>query len=98
MDYQRCQHRFTILYPLPEGIRGYFSDRVTSTVAVGIDQASIRCTVESPLDPLAAKGVLCLLVRVPHRQRVQVKKARLTGVGLFRDLHRDACQLGLVGE
>jgi hypothetical protein len=38
MDYQRCKHRFTILYrPLPEGIRGYFSDNVASAVNIGID-------------------------------------------------------------
>ncbi len=42
MDYQRCEHLFTILYRLlTEGIRGYFSDDVSCTVNVSIDVLTI---------------------------------------------------------
>jgi hypothetical protein len=57
MDYQRCKHRFTILYPLvPKGVRGYFTYDIASTVNVGVEVSPIRGTVESTLDTLATKG------------------------------------------
>ena len=39
--------------PLPEGVRSYFANDPVRTVDIGVDRASIRRAVESPLDPLA---------------------------------------------
>jgi hypothetical protein len=69
MDYQGCQHPFTILYPLHfrESIRGYFAYNVSRAVAIGIDQTPIGCAIESTLDALAAEcGLLITIVRVTH--------------------------------
>src|SRR5229473_1106989 len=78
MDYQGCEHPFTILYrPLPEGIGGYFPDDVARSVNVGIDVPPVRCLVQPALDTLAAKGVL-LIAALANGQRVQVKQTGFT--------------------
>ncbi|WP_201368562.1 hypothetical protein [Ktedonobacter robiniae] len=76
MDYQRCKHPFTILYPLcPKGVRGYFAYDVASTVHVGIDLATIGCVVKSTHHPLPTKRVLLIfIIRVTHWQQVQVEQ------------------------
>jgi hypothetical protein len=80
-----------ILYPLrPEGIRGYFSYDISRSIAVGINQRSIRCTVQPTLDPLAAKLRLFLTIGIIDRDEIAVYETGLAGVGLLSENDADA--------
>src|SRR5215472_13986585 len=97
MDYQGCEHPFTILYrPLPKGIGGYFSYLVSSPIDISVDVPPIGCLVESTLHPLPAKGVLRVIVGFPNWQRIKVKQAGFTRIGLLRNQNRDVYQFRLV--
>src|SRR5215469_9823222 len=99
MDYQGCKHPLPILYTLRslKSIRCYFSYDIACTVDVGIDLSPVRCSVQSTRDALAAKRVLLIAI-LPYWQRVQIKQAGFTGVGLFCDLDANPYQFRFVGE
>src|SRR5215467_6115300 len=90
MNYQRCSHRFPILYTfyLSKSIRCYFSNNVCSTVDIGIDLLLICCLIQTKHDTLAAKDVLRLVARPANRLKVEVQERCLARVRLFSDQHR----------
>ena len=85
---------------LRESIRSTFAQNVVCAVHIGTDRASIFCAVQavSPSDSLPAKDVLFLSVGCVGWDRVKVKKAGLTGIALFLNLHLDTYERGFVGQ
>src|SRR5439155_11277898 len=85
---------------LREGIRSTFAQDVICAIDIRTDDTSIFRAIQSisPSNPLSTKDVLLLVIWLIVGDRIKVKKARFTGIGLFRDLYLDSNQCCFVGD
>src|SRR5262249_23025176 len=77
---------------LREGIGPTFAQDIICAVDICRDDAPVFRAIESvsPSNALSAKDMFFFIVRIIDGYFIQVKQARLTGIGLFGDLDLDA--------
>ena len=77
--------------PIAKGVWDHFDDHVVRTVHIGIELFACRGHERATLDPFS-----CVLLQM--RQGFTIEEAAFAGVGLLGHDHRNANELGLVGQ
>src|SRR5579883_2815805 len=99
MDYRQMDPALPILYSLrPEGIRSYFSHNIIRPITIGVDELSVRSSIQTPCDPFPAENVLGFLAFLVGQQGITIQENGFAGIGFFREHHPDALLLSFVGE
>src|SRR5437879_2046134 len=97
MDYRQMDPALPILYSLAlESSRSYFADNIPCAIDISMDDPPIGCSIQSPLDALAAKLVSHLLTFAIHGQGVEIKQAGFARVRLFGEDHANADQFRFI--